>query len=88
MSKQDQRELHLSVIEHLKTQYSSHGLPCLALGISYRYGCLSRNCNMETNGYMEKEKDWLLTYLNSRSLSKVMQSMLFDQVIDPRLFSE
>lgn len=88
MSKQDQRELHLSVIEHLKIQYSSLGLPCFALRISYRYGCLSRISNMETNEYTEKEKYWLQTYLNRHCLSKAMQSMLFDQVIAPRLFSE
>jgi hypothetical protein len=88
MSKQDQRELHLSMIEHLKTQYSALGLPCFALCISYRYRCLSRISILEKVEYVEKEKSWLMTYLNSRCLSKGMQSLLFDQVIDTHLFVE
>ncbi len=88
MSKQDQRELHISIIEYLKTQYLALNLPCFALCISYHYRCLSKISQMEKNEHIEKEKFWFHKYLDNRCDSKMIRSMLLDRVIDSHYFLE
>lgn len=81
MSQQDQIRLHLTVVEHLKAQYSAVQSPCFALYVSRHYRCLSKISQTEKDYYLEEAKFWFLIFINKRFHSKKIRSMLLDQYI-------
>ncbi len=81
MSQQDQIRLHLSVVEHLKTQYSTLQSPCYALCISYHYRCLSKISPLDKDNYLEEAKFWFVVFINKRFHSRKTRLMLLDQYI-------
>ena len=81
MSNQDQKDLLLSAIAHLKTQSTNLSLPCLALSLSSHYRALSKISQREQDEYQIQARFWFLYYMKKRCRSKKMRLMLLDQVI-------
>ena len=82
MSDNDQQNMLLIAIEHLKLQYEFLQNPCIALLISRHYRLLS-NSNIakdKQERYANNSKSWLTCYISDQKHSQKMQNHLHDLI--------